>query len=220
MLTKDMSKMDIEQALKGKGDFVQIDYLTRLLKQSIPMEKKKFAYLKLAELYERKRMMSEAAKMCNNAALITIPIQEKIKHHVKEAELYVKGGDFFMAEEALRKGMKEATGKEKDNILNQVKEFYKLQGLVYEKEQRRNQAIKLYERFLQMSISDAERSEIKTRLTKLYESTGRLKEYFTLTKGGSVPKPEKPTRDMENSQTKGRERRSTDDVWGIRDIRV
>jgi tetratricopeptide (TPR) repeat protein len=180
MLTKDMGKMDIEQALHGKGDFVQIDYLTRLLKESIPMEKKKFVFLKLGELYEKKRMMVEAARMYNNAALIAVTFTDKIKNHVKEAELYIKGGDFIMADEATKKAIKEATGKEKDNISNTVKEFYKLQGMVYEKENRRSQAIKIYEKFLQMNITESERQEIKDKLMKLYEQTGKLKEYFAM----------------------------------------
>jgi tetratricopeptide (TPR) repeat protein len=218
MLTKDMSKTDIDQALAGKGDFVQIDYLTRLLRENIPMDKKRHAYAKLGELYEKKRMMVEAAKMFNNIALLSVTYNDKIKNHVKEAELYIKGGDFFMADEALRKALKEATGKEKDNITKEVKEFYKLQGMVYEKEQRRNQAIKLYEKFLQMNISDAERQEIKTKLSKLYESTGRLKEYFTLSKGGNVQKLENP-KEVMKTQVKERERRYTDDVWGLKDLR-
>ena len=37
MLDKNMSKSEIEKELKGKGDFVQIDYLTRFLEKKPPL---------------------------------------------------------------------------------------------------------------------------------------------------------------------------------------
>ena len=63
MLNKDMTKVEIEQVLQGKGDFVQIDWLSGLLKQKPPLDKKKFVYEKLADIYEKKGMLTSAAKM-------------------------------------------------------------------------------------------------------------------------------------------------------------
>lgn len=48
-----ISKSEIEEELQRKGDFVQIDYLTRFLESRISRDVKRFIYLKLAELYEK-----------------------------------------------------------------------------------------------------------------------------------------------------------------------
>ena len=51
MLEKGMHKQDIDLVLEGKGDFIKIDYLNRYLKKMPPLEMRKYAYLKLAEIY-------------------------------------------------------------------------------------------------------------------------------------------------------------------------
>ena len=51
ILKGDMSKTEVEAFLKGKGDFVQIDHLSRMVKErDLATDKKKFLYQKLAEL--------------------------------------------------------------------------------------------------------------------------------------------------------------------------
>ena len=184
MLNKDMSKVDIEKELEKMGDYVKIDYLDRLIKdKNLPLDKRKFAYIKLSEIYDKKGMFIEAAKMANNTALMTLIIAEKVKYHVREAEMYVKAGTFERVDEALKKAMGEVVpDRDKQNIYVQIKEFYKIQAEAHAKSNKRNNAVKIYEKLLQMKISDEERAAIKQKLIGLYESTGRLKEYFALKK--------------------------------------
>ena len=125
MLNKNMTKREIDGELADKGDFVQIDYLTRFLNEPLTMDMKKFVFLKLAELYEKINMLEEAAKNHNSAALISIPFSEKIKHYIKEAELYIRTGDFEKADEARKKAMSEANSAEKGEIYFTIKDFYK-----------------------------------------------------------------------------------------------
>lgn len=178
-----MSKSEIEKELEEKGDFVQIDYLTRFLKEGLGIEMKKFIYLKLAEIYERKGMFHNATKMFNDAALISIAFSEKIKHYVKEAELYIKSGNFEKADEAVKKAGSNANASQKAEILFAIKNFYKRQAEIYEKEKRRNNASRIYEKLLQMKLSENEKQEIKERLLELYEKLGKFKECSVLKKG-------------------------------------
>lgn len=171
-----MSKSEIEKELEGKGDFVQMDYLTRFLKDSLGIEMKKFVFLRLAEIYEKKGMFNDAAKMFNDAALISIAFSEKIKNHVKEAELHIKSGNFEKVDEAVKKAMRDANASQKAEILFVIKNFYKRQAEIYEKERRRNNASKIYEKLLQMKLSEQEKQEIKEKLLELYEKLGRSKE--------------------------------------------
>ena len=175
-----MRKEEIEQFLENKGDFVRIDHLSRFLKDNLTMDIKKYVAIKLGELYDKKLMFSEAAKMYDIAAIFSIPFAEKIKYYTKEAELFIKTGAFDRADEAVRKAMVEAKEKERAEIYVSIKEFYKKQAQIFEKENRRSNSLKIYEKLLEMNLSGTERGEVKEKLLSLYEKTGKLKEYYEL----------------------------------------
>lgn len=177
---KEMSKSEIESALASMGDFVQIDNLTRFLKEDLALDKKKFVVLKLAEIYERRNMFAEAAKMFNSAGIWAMAFSEKINYYVKEAEMFIKAGLFERADEATKKAYSQSNAKERQEVTNTIKDFYMRQAKVYEKETRRGNATRIYEKLLEMNISDSERREIKQRLLELYENLGRVKEYLVL----------------------------------------
>lgn len=181
MLSPDMTKKEIEEFISKKGDFVAIDHLSRFLSQkNIPLEKKRFCYAKLAELYEKKGMHKEVAKMYHNLSESSIVFSEKIKFHIKEAESYIKAGDFRSSEEAVKKAMVEANVSQRAEIFVQMKECYKRQAEICEKSLKRSQAVRIYEKILEMKISQSEREEIKKKLMNLYEKLGRLREYFSI----------------------------------------
>ena len=183
MLKAGMTKTEIEKELEGKGDYVQIDHLGRFLKEpGVALDTKKFVFLKLAELYEKARMLNDAAKMYENAAELSIPFAEKIKHYMKETELYAKSGAFDRVEQAMKKAMSQANTREREEIKISVKMFYKEQARLSEAEGKRAQAVRFYEKILEMRISEQERAEIAERLLYLYKSLGRIREYQALEK--------------------------------------
>ena len=178
-----MTKSEIGGKLADKGDFVQIDYLTNFLREPLSMDMKKFVFLKLAELYEKTSMLKEAAKNYNGAAMVSILFSEKVKHFVKEAELYIRAGDFEKADEARKKAMSEANSAEKGEIYFTIKNFYKKEAETYEKNLKKAHAARVYERLLEMKISDSERKEIREKLMDIYDRLGKTKEYLILKKG-------------------------------------
>jgi tetratricopeptide (TPR) repeat protein len=180
MLNKSMSKSEIERELKGKGDFVQIDYLTRFIAQKPPLHEKKVAFAKLIEIYEAKKMFNDVAKIYSNLAIIATSTQEKIDFLIKEAKAYIQGGQFDQADLTMRRVMDGVTIIKKTEIYEDMKNFYKKQADVYEKESKRNHAIKVYEKLLAMKITDSERNEAKARLLGLYEQLGKFRESSAL----------------------------------------
>lgn len=180
MLRTGMSKSEIEKQLEGKGNFTQIGYLNQFLKESLTIEMKKFIFLKLGELYEKIGMLEEAAKMYNSSSIVSITFSEKIRHFVKETELYIKTGNFDKADGAMKKAMAQANSMQKQEIYFAIRDFYKKQGEYYEKELKRNHAARIYEKLLEMKIGDSERREIKEKLLELYEKLGKRKEYLEL----------------------------------------
>jgi tetratricopeptide (TPR) repeat protein len=174
MLDKDMSKGEIEKELKGKGDFVQIDYLTNFINIKPPISIKKFALLKLIEIYESKKMYNDVARAYEQLAINALSFSERTDFFVKEAEYYIKAGYFEKADIAMRRAMELSTIIKKTEIYNRIKEFYKKQAELSERESKRNNAVKAYEKLLIMRISENEREEIKSKLLNLYESLGKF----------------------------------------------
>jgi tetratricopeptide (TPR) repeat protein len=180
MLNKSMSRSEVERELKGKGDFVQIDYLTRFIGQKPPLHEKKYAFMKLIEIYEGKGMFNDVAKIYSNLSILATSSQEKIECLIKETKSYIQGGRFDEADAVMRRAMDEVTIVKKADIYEDIKNFYKKQAEVYEKESKRNHAIKVYEKLLGMKISDAERNESKKKLLDLYEQLGKFRESSAL----------------------------------------
>ena len=175
-----MSRSEIERELKGKGDFVQIDYLTRFIAQKPPLHEKKYAFMKLIEIYEAKKMFNDIAKIYSNLVILATSPQERIDCLIKETKSYIQGGRFEEADTIMRKAMDEVTIIKKADIYEDIKNFYKKQAEVFEKESKRNHSIKVYEKLLSMKISDAERDDAKAKLLNLYEKLGKFRESSAL----------------------------------------
>jgi tetratricopeptide (TPR) repeat protein len=180
MLNKTMSRSEIERELNGKGDFVQIDYLNRFIAQKPPLHEKKFAFMKLIEIYQKKGMFNDIAQIYSNLSILATSPQEKIDSLIKETKAYIQGGRFDEADSIMRRVMDGVTIIKKADIYEDIKNFYKKQAEVYEKESKRNHAIKVYEKLLGMKISDAERNESKKKLLDLYEQLGKFRESSAL----------------------------------------
>lgn len=180
MLTKGMSKSEIEKELKGKGDFIQIDYLNRFIAQKPPLHEKKFAFMKLIEIYQSKSMFNDVAKIYSNLSTLALSSQERGEYLIKETKAHIQSGRFDEADAVMRRAMEEVQIIKKTEIYEDIKKFYKQQAEQYERESRRNHAVKMYEKLLSMKISEQEKSEIKGKLLALYDQLGKFREHSVL----------------------------------------
>ncbi|MDD5699956.1 MAG: hypothetical protein PHH00_02060 [Candidatus Nanoarchaeia archaeon] len=179
MLTKEMMKSDIEKELNGKGDYVQIDMIRRFLKENIPNEIRKFASLKLAEIYERRSMFSEAAFLYSKLAELAADYAGRMDCLLKEAGDYIKAGFFEGADAAANKITAEVKPMEKTKYSDAVKIFYRTQAGIYEKSKRRSKAAEIYEKMLTLKgLLDLERTEINNKLFGLYRELGMVDKYL------------------------------------------
>ena len=187
MLTKDMHKDEVESFLKGKGDFVKIDYLTRYIKTMPPIEMGKFAYLNLADIYIGKEMYVDAAGAFKNAAVNSVSFREKQENFLKEAKSFISGGKFDESDKALRRAMDEASKNEKEEIYSQILEFYKKEAENLEKAvNKQGRLASLYEKMMRLKFQGNEKDKIKEKLLKVYEKLGKIKEYKILKDIGRV----------------------------------
>jgi len=180
MLKKGMTIEEIDRELSGKGDFVQIDHMTRFIKEETNPEIRKYVSIKLSDVYQKRGMFSEAAKIYEMLGEFSKAYADQTKYYVIAAELYIKAEMYFQADECVRKAFREITIKQQNEILKKIRDLYLSQAEMYEKVKRRNNAMKIYEKLLTMDISNEEKENIKKKLLELYESLGKVREYYML----------------------------------------
>ena len=168
--------------LDEKGDFVQIDIISKFLEHSSGLKRdtKKFLFLRLAEIYERRLMINEAAKMYDNLGILVISYSEKIKYFLIETKLFISKGEFSRADEAMKKAFSQANSVERENAYFEIKHFYKEQARKYEENMMRTKAMRVYEKLLEMRLDSLERKEIKEKLLDFYDKLGERRKYNML----------------------------------------
>lgn len=171
----------MENKLKTMSDFLKMEYLEECAKQNIDMNIKRFCSQELVKLYSGRNMFSEAAKNMSSVADIAITYKEKIQSYMAEVELWIKSGDYDMAEEAFTKALACGNAREKEEMKKTVKDIYLKQALLYEKANKNSHVLKIYEKLLHMA-DDKEKLEIKKKILPLYGKLGRIRDY-TLLKG-------------------------------------
>lgn len=180
LFDKELTLEDVKKEIDKKGEYVQIERLNKILGQKTSQNVKKFAFMRLAEIYEKKIMYSDAAVMCHNLSMYSSDSAERNRYHMKEAELYLKAGKPEMAEETMKKAMCKANPREIASIIDTMKELYKAQAIVCEKNKRKSQALEIYDKILRMDISDMEKRDIKKKMLELYDGLGRVRDYLNL----------------------------------------
>lgn len=178
-----VTRRDIDAKLATVGDYVKMDYLQACLKKPLDFDTKKFALVKLAEVYESRRMFLEAAKLIRISADINTTFDSKIKDFVKSMELYIKGGNLDEAEVSFNKAIGTASEKQKANIRLARKTAIKRQADEYLRLDRRRHAMEAYEFLLSTDLDLSEKKEIHQKLLNLYQKLGKVKDYMNL-KGG------------------------------------
>jgi len=181
MVKLSITRKEVEDKLKSVGDYVKMDFLSTCLKKQMDFDTKKFVLLKLSEIYEARKMFSEAAKMMRNAAEINTTYDGKMTDFMKSCSLFVKSGHFDEADVSFTKAMACASGMQKDRIKAMRKEAFKAQAKEYIARDKRSHAAETYEKLLGLeSLAPDEKREAQSTLLILYEKLGKVKEFYAL----------------------------------------
>lgn len=183
-----VNRRDIEAKLANVGDYVKIDYLTACLKHNLDFDTKKFVFLKLATLYEERKMFQEAGRVIRNAAEINTTYEGKMSDFMRGMELFIKGGAIDEAEASFAKALACADGIQKERLKNRRKEAYKKQAAEYISKDKRKHAMDIYEKYISLpDTSIEEKKEAQNALLPLYEKLGKVREYGALKRSMSLP---------------------------------
>jgi len=175
-----MTKIEIETEIRGKGDFVKIDYLTRFIKGDAPIDKKKFAHVKLSEIYSERKMFEEAAKSLDNAALASTIFSEKVKIYGQESLMYARAGSFDQMDRAKKKAFANLSGEDsafKAQLVFELAKTIRGQAEGFLEMGKRNNARLFFEKLLQMQgVSEQERRDVGKKLLEIYEILGKFQD--------------------------------------------
>ena len=181
MRAKETEKKDIEAKISGMGDYVKMDYLRSCLDNKLDFDTKKFVLNKLAEMYEKKGMYGDCAKIYRKSADINTTYKGKMEDFMQAGRFFVKEGDFENADISFNKAMACGNETEKFSIKNKIKEIYLGQAEEYMKKGKRRQAMDSYERILEVcKVDEVEQELIKEKLLELYKKLGKIKKYSLL----------------------------------------
>lgn len=198
-----LTRKEVEAKLAIVGDYVKMDYLQACLKKPLDFDTKKFVLVKLAEIYDSKKMFLEAGKMMRNAAEINTTYEGKMQDFMKSFEMLVKGGFFDEAEVSFTKALICATELQKKRIKARKKEMYLAQAQEFLKKDKRKHAVETFERILEMpDLLPNERQEVQKNLLDLYEKLGKIREYYNLKKGANKPLPQTKTQEQNLKESK------------------
>ena len=95
----------------------------------------------------------------------------------------IKAGDFDFADISFSKATASATDLQKKVLKEKKKEMLKIQAEVYMKKDKRANAMKTYERLIEMhELSLEEKKIVQTKLLDLYNKLGKVRELLNLQK--------------------------------------
>jgi len=156
-------------------DLTKMEYLESALKLSdVSMDVKKFAYLMLTDLYEKRLMFDKAAKVMCAKAGYDITFREKIDSYLRAAELYAKSGNILLAEDMFLRATREGNSEQQAKVALARKNIYFSVANEMEKRARMANAVKFYEHLLTLKLDELEKSLIKKKLLEYYKKVGRF----------------------------------------------
>lgn len=186
MEKRDVNRKEIEAKLASVGDYVKMDYLQKCLKMQMDFDTRKFVLIKLAGVYESRKMYLEAARLIRISADINTTFDSKINDFVKSMELFVKGGNYSEAEISLTKALGTANERQKATIKIRAKEAYKAQAKDFLSRDKRKHALETYEKLNGMDLNPIEKKEVQDQLLFLYNKLGKVVESGTLSRSMGV----------------------------------
>jgi hypothetical protein len=98
-----------------------MDYLESCLKNRLDFDTKKFVLIKLAGIYEVRKMFLDAGRAMRLAADINTTTQGKITDYLKSAELFIKSGSFDEADVSVMRAINDATDSQKETVYSAVR---------------------------------------------------------------------------------------------------
>jgi tetratricopeptide (TPR) repeat protein len=161
---------------------LKLETLENLAKKRLPADIQRFIFTNIAMIHEHKSWWTNAARYYRNAADIAVTFKEREDLYMKEVEMYIKAMMYNYADEAMKKAMEAvANQKNREEIKKKVINLYLNEARIGEMTEKRNHAIKAYERAMFfIPDDDPQKRAINEKLVILLERVGKVRDSMQL----------------------------------------
>ncbi len=178
---ENLSEEDIRAKLKTLSPILRQEYLENLLSRlNLDPSIKLLASRELVELYVRRGLYYNAAKIMESAAISFPSLSVKKDIYKQAGILHLKAGNFLNAEDCFKKSLENALEKERPFLRKEFENIFVAEAEFLESKGRKQKACEMYEKILRSDIDEYLKKKISERLLSLYEKLGKLREYFDL----------------------------------------
>jgi tetratricopeptide (TPR) repeat protein len=173
------TKREVEAKANTMSDFLRMEYLELVLKKFNDPEIMRYCYQELSKLYERRSMYTEAIKYLSKLKEICILQRERTDCLYKEAELFIRSGQYDRADMVFKEGIKDLNEKDRFEFKRKMVDLFTKEATTLEKVNKVSGALKIYERLINY-LTDNEKNEVKKKMLIAYKKLGRVRESIEL----------------------------------------
>ena len=175
-LKDNMTEDEIKQKLSiFMSDELQAEFLENCLRKKLQESVKKNTHILLSQIYEKKRWYENAIRNLSAAASCTTVYREKTAIYMKIGHLNIKENNHIFARDAFKLAIDNASNEEKKKLSDEIKNIYLNEAKTQEGNGKNSKAVSIYEYALDL-LNDAEKRQVKEKMSELYEKLGRIKE--------------------------------------------
>ncbi len=172
-----VTKEEMLNEMKAKSDQLKLEYLEKIVKKmENDQETRKNAFILMTDIYAKKLWWDSAARAYLNAADLAKTFDDKKELFFKAAELFVRTGDYFTAEDTFRKVLVLAAKKDRKATQDRIFIVYINYARELENKRMQTKAISVYNKILTLNLPIEQANQIRDKMAELYEKIGKPRE--------------------------------------------
>ena len=178
---ENITEEDIRAKLKTLSSMLQQEYLENLLKRmNLNPDIKLMISREVVELYVRRGLWSNAAKIMESAAISFHNPNTKRDIYKQAGILYVRACDFLTADDCFKRAIENALDREKPFLKKEIETIYLTEAQNFENIGKRQKTVDIYERIKRTNPDESVKRKINEKLVVLYEKLGKIREHIDL----------------------------------------
>jgi len=171
----------LQKSRELSTEALQSEYLENVLKKTnLQADLRTMINEKLALIYSKRGLYTHAASLLKEAAELSVSLMQKRERFLQEGIYHISAFEYALAQYAFEKAVEAAPQAEKEKLKRQVKENFLKAAAGLEKEKKISRAAEMYDWIIRKSDKTESLSEVKMKLSALYEKLGKIQESISL----------------------------------------
>ena len=171
----------LQKSRELSTEALQSEYLENVLKKTnLQADLRTMINEKLALIYSKRGLYTHAASLLKEAAELSVSLMQKKERFLQEGIYHISAFEYAPAQYAFEKAVEAAPQADKEKLKRQVKENFLKAAAGLEKEKKISRAAEMYDWMIRKSDKTENLSEVKMKLSVLYEKLGKIQESISL----------------------------------------